>query len=99
MTGPLSYYRTTRPRFEEEKDAALPSKFRTDLPVLFLFGTEDATCNPAAVRNSEKFIDQLKVVPIPGAGHWVMLEAPQTVTEVILEWLGSALGPRAPARL
>ncbi|KAI9574253.1 Alpha/Beta hydrolase protein [Boletus coccyginus] len=99
MTGPLSYYRTTKSRFDEEKDATLPSKLRSDLPVLFVYGTEDVTCPPVAVRNSAKFIDQLKVVPISGVGHWVMVEASQTVTEAILHWLGSALAPRVPAHL
>ncbi|KAF8555382.1 alpha/beta-hydrolase [Imleria badia] len=99
MTGPLSYYRTTEFRFKEEQDAALPSKLCADLPVLFIYGTEDEVCSPAAVENSEKFIDQLNVVPLPGAGHWVMVEAAQTVTEVILQWLGSALSPRAPSHL
>ncbi|KAH0840275.1 Alpha/Beta hydrolase protein [Lanmaoa asiatica] len=99
MTGPLSYYRTTRFRFDEEKDAALPSKLHADLPVLCLYGTEDPTCPSDALRNSGKFIDQLKVVPIPGVGHWIMLVAPQTVTEEILQWLRSVLGSGAPARL
>lgn len=100
MTGPLSYYRTTKIRFEEEKAASLPSNLGADLPVLCLFGTEDATCPPVAVRNSKKFIDQLKVVPLSGVGHWVMLEAPEAVSEEILRWLGSiGLGPRATPHL
>ena len=80
-------------------DAALPSKLPADLPILFLYRTEDETCPPVAVRNTVKFVDQLKVVQVSGVGHWVMLEAPQTVTEAILQWLGSALGPRVPPRL
>ncbi|KAG9317842.1 Alpha/Beta hydrolase protein [Chiua virens] len=99
MIGPLSYYRTTKVRFEEERDAALPSKLRANLPVLFMYGTSDVTCPPAAVINSEKFIDQLKVVPISGVGHWVMLETPQMVTEAILQWLRSAVGPRVVTHL
>ncbi|KAF9226901.1 alpha/beta-hydrolase [Gyrodon lividus] len=100
MTGPLSYYRTTKLRFQEEKASSLPSNLRADLPVLCLFGTGDATCPPVAVRNSKKFIDQLKVVPLSGVGHWVMLEAPQAVSEVILQWLESIhLSPSPTARL
>jgi soluble epoxide hydrolase/lipid-phosphate phosphatase len=95
MIGPLSYYRTTKFRFEEERDAALPSKLRADLPVLFMYGTEDVTCPPQAARNSEKFIDQLKVVPLSGIGHWVMVEASQAVTEEILQWLRPTLGAKA----
>ncbi|KAF8138944.1 Alpha/Beta hydrolase protein [Boletus edulis] len=99
MIGPLSYYRTAKYRFEEERDAALPSNLRSDLPVLFIYGTKDVTCPPVAVQNSQKFIDQLKVVPLSGIGHWVMVEASQTVTETILQWLGSVLGPSATTHL
>ena len=80
-------------------DAALPSKLLADLPVLFIYGTEDVTCPPVPVRNSHKFMDQLKVVPIPAVGHWVMVEAPQRVAEEILQWLESTLGARAPSHL
>ncbi|KIJ69769.1 hypothetical protein HYDPIDRAFT_120786 [Hydnomerulius pinastri MD-312] len=100
MTGPLSYYRTTEFRFDEEKAASLPSDLRADLPVLCLFGTEDATCPLVAVRNSKKFINQLRVVPVPGVGHWVMLEASGAVTEEVIQWLGLiGLSPRANAHL
>ncbi|KAF8838368.1 alpha/beta-hydrolase [Paxillus ammoniavirescens] len=100
MTGPLSYYRTTGLRFEEEKAASLPSNLRVELPVLCLFGTDDATCPPVAVQNSKKFIDRLKVIPLSDVGHWVMLEAPQAVSEAILQWLESLnLGPRTTAHL
>lgn len=80
-------------------DAALPSKLRADLPVLFLYGTEDPTCSPVAVQNMGNFVDELSVVPMSGIGHWIMLEVPQTVTEAILKWLKSALDPKAAARL
>lgn len=69
-------------------------KLRADLPVLFLYGTKDATCSPRVVQNLGKLIDQLKVVPIADVGHWVMLEAQQTVTKAILQWLKPALNSR-----
>lgn len=80
--------------------ASLPSNIRSDLPVLCLFGTGDATCPPVAVRNSKKFIEQLRVVPVSDVGHWVMLEAPEAVTEEVLQWLEEAgLNTKKTARL
>lgn len=46
-----------------------------------------------------KFTDQLKVVPISDVGHWIMVQASETVTEAVLEWLESTLGPKALTRL
>ena len=77
----------------------LPSKLPTDVPVLFLYGTKDPTCPPSAVQNMGKFTDQLKVVPISDVGHWIMVQASETVTEAVLEWLESTLGPKALTRL
>jgi len=99
MIGPLSYYRTTKVRFEEERDAALPSKLPANLPVLTLYGTKDRTCSPVALEKSQKFVDQLQMVSLPDIGHWIMLEAPQAVTEELLKWLKTALKSNISTRL
>ncbi|KAH7887343.1 alpha beta-hydrolase [Phlebopus sp. FC_14] len=100
MTGALSYYRTTKYRFEEEQAASLPSRLHPDLPVLFMFGTKDVTCPPSVVSNLPTLVDKLKVVPMPGVGHWVMLQAPDSVTTEVLVWLEAVgLGHRSGAHL
>ncbi|THV08242.1 epoxide hydrolase [Dendrothele bispora CBS 962.96] len=87
MNEPLNYYRTARYRYEEERDASLPSKLREDLPVLFLYGTRDTTCTNAVISKSHKFISRLQTIALEGRGHWVMVEAKDEVTEMIAAWL------------
>lgn len=89
MRGPLSYYRTTKARFEEEKEAQLPANLPPDLPVLFMYGTKDIACSLSSVRNAHKFISRLKIVALEDVGHWVMIEAQDRVTSEVLQYLAS----------
>lgn len=98
MRGPLSYYRTTKTRFEEEKEAQLPAHLLPNLPVLFMYGTKDATCPPSAVQNAHKFISRLNTVALEDVGHWVMLEAQDRVTTQVLRFL-SSLGSAQQSRM
>jgi len=91
MLGPLSYYRTTKIRYEEEKAAQLPSAFRPDLPVLCLWGTADLTSIPVAIRRAHKFVPQLQDIALEGKGHWLMVEAQEFVTEKVPQWLNSLM--------
>ncbi|PFH51333.1 hypothetical protein AMATHDRAFT_191653 [Amanita thiersii Skay4041] len=87
MEGPLNYYRTSKHRYDEELAADLPSNLRADLPVLFIWGTADATTTPFLIEKSHKFISRLQDVALEGKGHWVMIEARDEVTEIIANWL------------
>ncbi|KAI6146148.1 Alpha/Beta hydrolase protein [Pisolithus tinctorius] len=100
MIGPLSYYRTTQIRFEEEIAASLPSKPHLTIPVIFIGGKEDKTSNLAAVEAHRALIDKFTVVVLEGKGHWLMLEAPETITNEILSWLnGLGIVPGTQQRL
>lgn len=96
MLGPLSYYRTTEIRFQEELAASLPSRPHLSLPVIFIWGTGDKTCPSAVLETSKVLLDKLTVVTLEDKGHWLMLEAPDTVTQEILRWL-EGLGIVAPS--
>ncbi|KAI6120396.1 Alpha/Beta hydrolase protein [Pisolithus thermaeus] len=87
MIGPLSYYRTTQIRFGEELAASLPSKPRITVPVIFIGGTDDKICPPNTIESQGALIDKLTVVTLQGKAHWLMLEAPEIVTDEILFWL------------
>jgi len=100
MLGPLSYYRTKKIRFEEEKSAQLSAHLPPNLPVFFMYGTKDATCAPSAVQNAHKFISRLNTVPLEDVGHWVMLEAQDRVTSEVLRFLSSLeLSPSQKSRM
>jgi soluble epoxide hydrolase/lipid-phosphate phosphatase len=87
MHGPLSYYRTSKVRQEEEQAAKLPSNLRSDFPVLFFWGTADPTCTQSLIQKSYKFIPRLQDIPLEFVGHWLMVEAKDIVTEKVLRWL------------
>ncbi|KAF8655339.1 hypothetical protein AX16_003112 [Volvariella volvacea WC 439] len=98
MNGPLNYYRTSKYRHDEELAAGLPSKIRPDLPVLFIWGTEDVTAIPFAVNKAHKFIKHYQDIALEGRGHWVLIEAKDAVSSCVAEWLNS-LNLKASAKL
>lgn len=48
------------------------------------------------LETSKVLLDKLTVVTLEDKGHWLMLEAPDTVTQEILRWL-EGLGIVAPS--
>ncbi|KAF8329017.1 epoxide hydrolase [Amanita rubescens] len=85
MEGPLNYTRTYKARYNEEKD--LPANLNPDLPVLFIWGTQDLTTTSFLITKSHKFIPRLQDVALESIGHWVMVEAKDEVTEIVASWL------------
>jgi len=72
----------------------LPSNLRTDLPVLFLWGTADPTCTQPLIQKSYKFIPRLWDIALEGRGHWLMIEAKDDVTRTVLKWLDEMVIPK-----
>jgi len=89
MNGPLSYYRTTQYRFEEEKDAGLAARARMpdDLPVLFVYGTKDETATPEQLPKTRAHVPAYSEMALEGIGHWVLLQAREATTAAVLGWL------------
>ncbi|KAG8826983.1 hypothetical protein FRC19_006221 [Serendipita sp. 401] len=87
MNGPLSYYRNTRSRFDDERAAGSTLGIRPNLPVLFMFGTKDSTCPKGFVDRMSVFVRDLKVVTLEDVGHWVLIEAKERTTEEVLNFL------------
>lgn len=69
------------------KAAGLPATLRSDLPVLFLWGTEDVTATTFVISKARKFIPRLQDIALEGRGHWIMVEAKDDVTEKVATWL------------
>ncbi|KAG5639707.1 hypothetical protein H0H81_005890 [Sphagnurus paluster] len=87
MNGPLNYYRTSKHRHDEEALANLPANLPENLPVLFIWGTKDATATPVVIKNARKFIKKLQDIAFEGRGHWVLAEAKDEITEKVASWL------------
>lgn len=73
-------------------DAQLPSSLRSDLPVLFFWGSADPTCTQPLIKKMYKFIPRLEDVRLDGRGHWLMLEAKDDISEGVSRWLEVVLG-------
>ncbi|WP_448563997.1 alpha/beta fold hydrolase [Trichothermofontia sp.] len=57
-------------------------------PTLVLWGEEDAFLSPALLQGLESFVKApLQIQPIPHCGHWIQMEAPQTVNRALIEFL------------
>ncbi|KAF8897771.1 epoxide hydrolase [Infundibulicybe gibba] len=100
MQGPLNYYRTSKYRHDEELESQLPSNLRADLPVLFLWGTKDATATPFVMEKAGKFIPRLQQIALQDRGHWIMVEAKEDVTNQVIIWLeGLTAEPKPHTKL
>ncbi|KAJ3808309.1 epoxide hydrolase [Lentinula aff. lateritia] len=87
MNGPLNYYRTAFHRHEEELAAKLSPNLPPDLPVLFIWGTRDTTTTSSLIHKAHKFIPRLQDLALEEKGHWILVEARDTITEKIAQWL------------
>ncbi|KAF7981700.1 hypothetical protein HWV62_32272 [Athelia sp. TMB] len=87
MHGPLSYYRTSKIRYDEERE------------LLLLWGTEDTTCAQFLVKKAYGQIPHMHDQPCQGKGHWLMIESSDEVTNIVSEWLSTKNGKSTRQRL
>jgi len=95
LTGMLNWYRAS-PLHPPEPDAPLPvldpAMFHLRVPTLVIWGEQDTALLPGVVDGLEQHVDDLRVVRIPEASHWVMHEQPARVLALIGEFIGAAPG-------
>jgi len=64
-------------------------------PLLVIQGLDDEAAPPGnghALR--EQFDERVRVIDLPRAGHFLVLEQPEAVTRAIAEFVGAGAGPR-----
>jgi pimeloyl-ACP methyl ester carboxylesterase len=85
--GQAAYFRKID-QWRDEDMAALEPLFETlDLPVLVLWGTEDAWLTPETGERLAARIPGAKLALVPGAGHFVMEDAPAEVAAQLEKFL------------
>ena len=66
----------------------LPAPVRVKVPTLGLWGTEEELMWQPQIADSEQFVEaEWRFERIENAGHWLMLEQPDKVTALLLEWI------------
>ena len=82
----LHYYRQNYPREPYTEDTSPVVKVQA--PVLMIHGLEDQALLASGLNNTWEWLEQdLTLVTIPGAGHFVQQDAPELVTRSMLSWL------------
>jgi pimeloyl-ACP methyl ester carboxylesterase len=97
LTGGLNYYRAARvgpPTPEsgaaeppEDLSRLLPS-MEVRVPTLVIWGEKDTALLTGNLNGLQQYVPNLTVRRIPDAGHWVVHEEPQRVTQYIRAFLG-----------
>jgi len=84
--GMLNYYQANYPRepYSEPK-TGLP---RIACPVLMIHGLKDKYLLPGGLNDTWKWVEQdLTLVTVPDAGHFVQQDASEFVTKTMVNWL------------
>jgi pimeloyl-ACP methyl ester carboxylesterase len=86
MEGMLNYYKANYPRPPYK---ALPIELpKVKCPVLMIHGLKDVALLPGALNGTWDWIDnELTLVTIPKAGHFVQQDAAPVVTRTMVRWL------------
>jgi pimeloyl-ACP methyl ester carboxylesterase len=86
LEGMLNYYKANYPR-PPYKDYR-PDVPRVKCPVLMIHGLQDKYLLPGALNDTWKWIDnELTLITVPKAGHFVHRDAPELVTRNMVRWL------------
>jgi pimeloyl-ACP methyl ester carboxylesterase len=79
LTGGLNWYRAAARQGPRGLYAG--TGMRCSVPTLLIHGDRDPFLGRELFAGNERFAPDLRVRPVPGAGHWVHLKEPALVTE------------------
>jgi len=82
----LNYYKRNYPKEPYKEDTSPVVKVKA--PVLMIHGLKDWALLPGALNNTWEWLDQdLTLVTLPNAGHFVQQDAAEQVTKAMRLWL------------
>ena len=89
----LNYYKANYPRVSGDATAPAPEFPKVQCPVLMFHGLDDQALLPGGLNGTWDWLEQdLTLVTIPGAGHFVQQDASRLVSETMQDWLGRRVG-------
>ena len=84
----LNYYKRNYPRGAGADAPALPELPKVKGPVLMFHGLADQALNAEGLSGTWNWLEQdLTLVTVPGAGHFVQQDAADLVTSTMRWWL------------
>lgn len=94
LTGMLNWYRASPMQVPAVNAPAVRTPFldapfpKLKMPTLLIWGMKDTALLPCQLKGLDDHIDDLTIVRLPEAGHFVPWEAPDDVSRAMLKWLG-----------
>ena len=86
LDGMMNYYRRNYPR-EPYQMPDPAAQLRPQCPVLMIHGLKDTALLSAALNGTWNWVDDLTLVTVPLAGHFVQQDAADVVNRSLLMWL------------
>jgi epoxide hydrolase 4 len=78
LTGGLNWYRAAAAQGSRGLYAG--TGMRCEAPTLLIYGDRDPFLGAELFAGNERFVPDLHVRPVPGAGHWVHIKQHALVT-------------------
>jgi pimeloyl-ACP methyl ester carboxylesterase len=82
----INYYRAA---LRQSPRAALERLRKIEAPVLVIWGEQDRAVGAELAEPDPKWVPNARVERIPEASHWVQLDAPERVNELLVDFLRS----------
>ena len=101
VNGGINWYRANTPPLEEIKLAhCWPLRSdSTSFPGMLIWGDKDQIFVATLIDDFPKYVENLHLQRIPDAGHSLMLESPDTVTDLLYKFRGLVVAKRcSPSR-
>lgn len=83
LTAGVNYYRAAVRR----NPFAASMLRRIDAPTLLIWGEEDPYLGVGLTEGLEQWVPNIRVERIPGASHWVQIDAAERVNELMIDFL------------
>jgi pimeloyl-ACP methyl ester carboxylesterase len=84
LTATINYYRAL---FRRNPREAMKEPATITCPTLLIWGERDRYLGVALTEGLERWVPNIRVERIPEASHWVQIDAPERVNDLMLDFL------------
>ncbi len=84
LTAALNYYRAF---FRYRNQRAVADNTPINVPVLLLWGEQDAYLSPRLTEGLSDWVPNLRVMRFPDVSHWIQNDAPERVNRLMIDFL------------